>query len=148
MWYRVFGSNEAQIPPETLLEHLQVPGYFRGDDQGWFQVELAVQGDTIQVNRYLATEEGIRAELNNWAAWLEGNAAEPEPLMQHLISTTQVFVWKKQDDHQAQALCTALCQFLARETAGIYQIDGQGFFDRQGRLLAAETVPQGEQEQP
>ena len=45
---------------------------------------------------YLATEEGICAELNTWAAWVEATVGGPvqEGLMLHLISTRQLFVMR------------------------------------------------------
>jgi hypothetical protein len=78
LWYRVFGANESQPAPADLLAHLHgaglsVTGHFRGDDLGWFAAELVVAvGETpLQLERFLATEDGIRNELNTWAAWLE-----------------------------------------------------------------------------
>lgn len=136
MWYRVFGSNDSPIQPAALLAYVGVPGHFRGDDEGWFRVDLVLDPDcTLALDRYLVTEEGIRAELNNWAAWLEINAPEPAPLMQQMISTRQVFVWKQAGDERFNL---ALCHYLAQETVGLYQIDGQGFFAADGTLLVRD----------
>jgi hypothetical protein len=151
MWSRVFGTNDVPPEPAALLEHLHgvglpVHGRFRGDDQGWFDAQLVFDEDSppLQVERYLATEEGIRADLNSWAAWLE--TAEDNPhsaeLMQHVISTTQLFTLhcpEEEDDEGAiEPLRTALCRFLAGATGGVYQVDGQGFFAADGSLLVRE----------
>jgi hypothetical protein len=100
MWYRVFGTDAGPVPPASLLEHLhglgfEAAGHFRGDEQGWFQAELRLAEGraALQLERYLAEEEGIRDELNTWAAWLEEAADDPQrdDLMRHLIATAQLF---------------------------------------------------------
>jgi hypothetical protein len=150
-WYRVFGSNQVQPAPAALLELVRglgvpVTGAFRGDDLGWFRAELVVGDDAtaLPVERFLSSEEGIRAELNTWAAWLESAGSGPEHirLMQQLISTTQVFTLgpiAPEDEPALGPVCATLSRFLARETAGIYQADGQGFLAEDGRLLVPES---------
>jgi hypothetical protein len=150
MWFRVFGTNGRQPEPADLLEHLQalgfeVSGKFRGDDQGWFQAELWFGPDVpLLLSCYRAEEEGLRAELNTWAAWLETaeSTASHGPLMRHVIGTTQLFALELPASHrQAGPLylaCVALCRYLARETAGVYQADGEGFADADGALLLRE----------
>ncbi|HYT87247.1 MAG TPA: hypothetical protein VEL76_00875, partial [Gemmataceae bacterium] len=98
-WYRVFAANEVCPEPGALLAHLHglgltVTGRFRGDDQGWFRAELLLEEDAaIEVDCYLATEEGIRQELNTWAAWLETTPEGPlqDRLMLQVIGTRRVF---------------------------------------------------------
>jgi len=151
LWYRVFGTNDAQPEPAALLDHLQghgteVAGNFRGDDEGWFgaDVVFAAEATPLHLERYLAAEEGIRADLNSWAAWLETADYSPnhQPLMQHVIGTTQLFILRRPIDHAnevlVEELCLSLCQFLARATAGVYQVDDQGFFAADGTLLLQE----------
>ena len=151
MWYRVFGTNDERIEPAELLKHLHslgldVAGHFRGDDLGWFGAELVItEGETpLHLERFLATEEGIRAELNAWAAWLETCDYSPnhQRLMQHMVSTTQLFTVRKPMDHANEILvdkiCLALCRFLAQRMDGIYQVDNQGFFAADGDLLLQE----------
>jgi hypothetical protein len=146
MWYRVFGTNQVEPRPATLLEHLQAlgaeaTGKFSGDEQGWFRAELTTPAEntTLQLERYLVSEEGIRAELNNWAAWIETNEDNPHQgrLMQHMISTMQLFTLRPPARGAAER-CGEICRFLARETAGVYQVDGQGFFAADGTLLMSE----------
>jgi hypothetical protein len=150
-WFRVFGTNDAQPVPGALLEHLHerdlpVRGHFRGDDQGWFQAELVLPGATasVQLERFLATEDGIRDELNTWAAWLETAGDNPHHgrLMQHMVSTTQMFTLFRSEDQGAatllQQVCINVCQYLACATAGVYQVDNQGFFTPEGELLLQE----------
>jgi hypothetical protein len=151
LWYRVFGSNDAQIPPAALLEHLagfgsKATGRFRGDDRGWFHAELALpeEGGQIELERYLAEEEGIRDELNTWAAWLETQEDNPQHgrLMQHVIASRQVFTLHLAETAEGGAegagVCQSLCRFLAAQTAGVYQVDGQGIFAADGALLVKE----------
>jgi hypothetical protein len=151
LWYRVFGTNDAQPVPAALLEHLRslgidVTGNFRGDDQGWFGAELGFATDAtpVHLERFLSTEEGIRNDLNSWAAWLETADYSPNHrrLMGHVISTTQLFTLRRPIDHPNEILvdrvCVGVCQYLARETAGVYQVDDQGFFAPDGALLLQE----------
>jgi hypothetical protein len=150
-WFRVFGTNDAQPEPARLLEEARrlnpdVSGRFRGDDLGWFRADLALAGEEppLPVERFLSSEDGIRAELNTWAAWLE-ETGRPEavPLMQHMVSTTQVFTLGPLDpdaDLTVESLCAGLCRFLAKETAGVYQVDGQGFFTADGALRVPEDA--------
>jgi hypothetical protein len=73
-------------------------------------------------------------------------AAEPNPyqtwLMQQLISTTQLFTleqpWEGGKGTPVERVCLEVCRFLAGETAGVYQIDHQGFFAADGKLLVEE----------
>ncbi len=97
-WYRIFGGNDAQPAPAALLEHLQgiaagARGDFTGDDAGWYAAVIHAGGMALDLERFLVTEEGIRAELNNWAAWLETCADNPNhaPLMERVIQTRQLF---------------------------------------------------------
>ena len=148
-WYRVFGTNDAPVEPARLLEEARrlepdVSGRFRGDDLGWFRADLVVpdEDEPVPVERYLSGEEDIRRLLNTWAAWLE-ETGRPEAvrLMQHMISTTQVFTLGPLDpdaDPALDQLCTGLCRFLARATAGVYHVDGGGFFAPDGTLLVPE----------
>jgi hypothetical protein len=150
LWYRVFGSNDAEPTPEALLGHLlglelSVKGDFRGDERGWFAAQLHVgAGTPVHLERFEAGEEGIRAELNTWAAWLETCDYSPlsVPLMEKVIQTRQLFTLRRPVDHADDVLvekvCEALCCFLAEATVGIWQADDQGFFAADGTLLLAE----------
>lgn len=163
-WYRVFGTNDVQPEPAALLESIrglelgyEVAGNFRADDDGWFRAELEITCTATSVltiyhppvplivERYLAKEEGLRAELNTWAAWVETIEVNPNHgwLMQHLISTTQLFIFRGSPDvHRVllmEPLCLTLCQFLARETAGVYQVDNHGFYGPDGTLLLEDA---------
>jgi hypothetical protein len=145
--HRVF-SAQARLPePGALLEFVNsggptTTGSFRGDDRGWFAVQLtSATGLELQVERFLADEEGIRAELNSWAAWLETMENRPPipALMVRVVTAAQVFTVVQpvradnvQCDSQA---CQMLCQYLASQTDGVYQLDGRGFFGGAGELL-------------
>jgi hypothetical protein len=150
-WYRVFGTDEAEPAPGLLLEyfhHKGVPltGHFRGDDQGWFEVGLvfAPGAEEVHVDRFVSTEEGIRGELNAWAAWLETVEDNPHAcrLMQLMTETRQVFTFCRpaagDDEEATDPLGIELCRFLAQETGGVYQVDGLGFFAADGSWLVPE----------
>jgi hypothetical protein len=147
VWYRVFGDS-ASVEPADLLEALHqrgVPatGRFRGDDEGWFQAALHLLPDAapILLDRYLAQEADVRHELNTWAAWLETTAEHPQRdrVLYHIIAAQQVFTAQvlEMDEELAEA-CLLLCRALAARCAGVYQVDGQGFFSAAGELLVAE----------
>ncbi len=151
MWFRVFGTNDVQPDPAALLEHLKglgvaVPGHFGGDQHGWFRVDFpyADGSPPLRMERYLVGEDEIRDDLNAWAAWLETQEEHPNVprLMQHMISTKQVFTLRcprdAHDEQVVRTLCVGVCQFLARQTAGVYQIDTCGFFAPDGRELLRE----------
>src|SRR5436190_15140111 len=138
MWYRVFGTNDAQPQPAALLEPLhqlglEVAGHFHGDDQGWFRADFvgADEDEPIRLERFSSKEDDIRADLNSWAAWLETMADNPHHgrLMQHVIGTTQLFTLELpvDGDDAAYQVCTEICKCLARITAGVYQVDNEGF---------------------
>ncbi len=151
MWFRVFGTNDCQPEPPALLAHvrgrgIEVTGVIKYDDLGWLRIELifGTADATWYLERFLAKEEGIRGELNTWAAWLETREDEPNHtgLMQHMISTTQLFTLSAAGEDEGPELvgrlCLALCQYLARVTAGVYQVDYEGFFAADGTLLLPE----------
>ena len=156
-WYRVFGRNDFPVDSPALLEWLRARepdaiGHFRGDELGWFEARIDIPSlsSPLIVDRFLTNEDDIRGELNTWAAWLEstGETAEHARLMQQVISTAQLFTLhqgldddaeESEDSHHIQTLCLNLCQFLARSTDGIYQIDGRGFYTADGKLLVAEA---------
>jgi hypothetical protein len=142
-WHRVFGTTAAHPEPAAVLaglsaRGLEATGHFRGDERGWFAAELCAPGGAVEVECYLADEEGIRDELNTWAAWLESAAPDHPELMQHMIATTRLFTIHPADDADAEPLCVALCRLLAEMTAGVYQSDGRGFFAADGTPLVAE----------
>jgi hypothetical protein len=148
-WYRVFGASAVEPAPAALLEMLQgiqagATGRFSGDSEGWFKAELAFppESGTIVVGRFLSSEDGIREELNSWAAWIETNEGNPyrDRLMRHMIGTAQVFtLLPSTDDDVPASVCVAMSRFLARATDGVYQVDRHGFFAADGSLLFAEA---------
>ena len=98
-------------------------------------------GRPITVERFGADEEGIRAELNSWAAYLETHESSPHhlPLMERTIQSRQLFTVERPDDEASSArLCEALCRHLAGQTGGFFQVDEQGFFAADGTLLVGE----------
>jgi hypothetical protein len=147
MWWRVFGLTDTEPAPAALLEHLHAEGLpvtasFRGDDLGWTGGELTLpDGTAVQLERYLTKEDDLRDELNTWAAWLETREQEPRrhELMQHVIGTRQLMTLRAPPDTEPLGrLCVTVCGFLARQTEGVYQADGRGFFAADGTLLLRE----------
>jgi len=151
MWFRVFGTRETAPEPADFLKHLNdfgapVPGHFGGDDQGWFHVDFEYEpGATpLRLNRYLVVEEDLRDELNAWAAWLESLDEHPNTvkLMQKVIGSQQLFTLEcprdRFEEEPVRTLCLQVCQYLAQETDGVYQIDRQGFFAANGKQLVSE----------
>jgi hypothetical protein len=150
LWYRVFGGNNVEPAPGAILAHLNglgavVTGRFRGDADGWFEADLLVADTTaLHLERFLAAEEGIRAELNSYVAWLETREGSPQQgaLIARVVQTVQLFTLERPDGpgdgELLDRLGGGLCRFLAGVTAGVYQVDGEGFFAADGALLLGE----------
>ena len=151
MWYRVFGRGAEEPAPAMLAAHLHVAGlavepHFKGDDLGWVSGELRLPGlnTPVQLNRYLASEDEIRDDLNAHAAILETCDYSPNsgPLMERVIQTQQLIVLRKPldafDEVALEKMLIESCRFLAAATDGVYQIDGQGWFTATGERLVEE----------
>jgi hypothetical protein len=150
MWYRVFCRTDAEVPAADLVAHLQRPGrpvrgHFRGDDLGWTAAEFSLgSGSPVHVERYLTGEDDLRDDLNTWAAWLETQAHEPNHarLMEHVIQSRQLVTVRRPVDSPNEAavedVCRAVCRRLAEGADGVYQVEGDGWFGRDGELLLKE----------
>src|SRR5947209_9139883 len=135
MWLRVFGTHDIQPDPVAVSSLLEGVGAairadFHGDDTGWLRAEIVFAPTTpVYIERFLSSEEGIRAELNAWAAYLETCDYSPKfgQLMEHMIQTKQLFTIRRPFDASNEVLveniCGGLARFLARTTNGVYQID-------------------------
>jgi hypothetical protein len=113
-WYRVFCASEA-TPADTC-------GCLAG-----------------AVHHYRADEEGIRAELNSWAAYVETFEQAPRhrELMERVIQSKQLFYFEEPSPSAREA-CVRLSRHLARLAGGFYHVEDEGFFDADGTLLIAE----------
>lgn len=151
MWYRVFGKLESESSPAALTASLRAAGlavepHFKGDDLGWTsgELRLAGGGTPILLERYLASEDDIRDDLNAYAAELETCDYSPNhlPLMEHAIQTKQLIVLRSPLDTPNEVIAEQIllhaCQFLATQTEGVYQIDGRGWFAANGELMLQE----------
>jgi hypothetical protein len=149
-FYRIFGSIDV-IPAvrdvERCLAAAGVQARFSWETEGeaWYRAEIALaEPAPLVLERWLAEEEGIRGELNAWAAYLETCESSPEHvvLMERAIQTRQLFTLSRPEDQgdeaQAEHACAALCRHLAQATQGFYQADGAGFFAADGTLLVPE----------
>jgi hypothetical protein len=150
MWYRVFCRSEAEVEPTHLLARVQTPGrpvtgQFRGDELGWTAAELTVgSGSPVFAERYLTGEDGLRDDLNTWAAWLETQDHEPNHrrLMERVIQSRQLVTVRRPVDHSNESsvedVCRILCQALAAAADGVYQVEGDGWFAADGQRLLTE----------
>ncbi len=148
MWYRVFGTSDAGLEPGSLLGMMNASSYpvrarFGVDDAGWYQAEIIREDadEVYDLQRYFAEEEGIRDDLNTWAASVElVDSLHQTSLMQHFISTSQLFTLHATQGQPDEQFCRRLCQLLARATEGIYQVDGWGYYSASGDFLAPEEA--------
>lgn len=151
MWYRVFGRSADEVTPAALAEHLHAAGlpvepHFRGDDLGWTSGELRLPGlgTPVMLDRYLTTDDDLRADLNAAAADLETRDYSPNNvgLMERVIQTKQLVVVRKPiaaaDEVTLERLLVETCRFLAAGCDGVYQIDGDGWHAADGGLLVQE----------
>lgn len=151
MWYRVFGKSETEPSPAVLAASLHeqsliVEPHFKGDDLGWTAGEFRFPngGTPIYLERFLASEDEIRTDLNAFAAELETCDYSPNHrmLMERAIQTKQLFIIRSPLDSPnelfAERILTHTCQLLAKLTDGVYQIDGRGWFAANGELLLQE----------
>lgn len=146
MWYRVFCRSDAEVKPGDLLSTVgAVTANFRGDDLGWTAAEVSVgSGSPIRVERYLTAEDGLRDELNNWAAWLEAQDHEPNHarLMEHVIQARQLVTVRKPVDcpneSSVEDVCLAICRTLCDRADGVYAVEGDAWYAADGRKLLQE----------
>jgi hypothetical protein len=150
LWYRVFGRSSAEVPPDRIRQSLarlavRIDCDFISEEGIWVRAELRFASSTpLHLERFRSEEEGIRAELNSWAAFLETCDYDPKhaSLMERVIQTRQLFTLRRPVDHAdevlVERLCVGLCRFLASETDGVWQADDEGFFAADGVLLLRE----------
>ncbi|HJZ89460.1 MAG TPA: hypothetical protein VKE40_01220 [Gemmataceae bacterium] len=150
MWYRVFCRSADEVPPAAILgklrdEALPVEGRFRRDDLGWTAGELAIgKGAPVYLERYLATADSIRDDLNTWAAWLETLDYSPNntSLMELVIQTQQLVIIRKPLDHsnevEVDRVCRAVCLFIAASADGVFQVEDDGWYAADGGLILKE----------
>jgi hypothetical protein len=149
VWHRVFAAKEEAPTPAELSNWIKnlnpsALAAFHGDDLGWFRAELrnCDPGAAIEIERYVTREDGIRPELNTWAGWLEslGDKGPGVTLMPEIIAAQQLFTVRRAQEDSAgkDDALVQICQWLAGFTAGVYQVDGRGFFSTEGELLVAE----------
>jgi hypothetical protein len=147
LFYRVFGRGDGVPSAEQLCRQVGgelQPSLPAGGDV-WYRLEIGLgPGGSLTLERYTAEDEGFRAELNTWAAYLETCDYSPHhsALMEWVIQSKQLFILRQPidcpDEARAERCCRDLCQYLARQCQGIYQIDEVGFHDTAGHLLVAE----------
>lgn len=150
MWQRIFLAEALPVDAEELLESVRAAGFriaaqFRRDEQGWFE-GLLVEEDSeaaVEIRRYLAGEDGIRQELNGWAAWVEEILPEEEatPWLIRFIGAKEVVTLRcleEGDPEAAAPLMDCLARSVAAAGGGFRQVDGVGLLDAAGNLLVRE----------
>lgn len=143
MWCRVFGQAEASVDPGEFLDFLGtyrgfIQAHFDSDAQGWFHAHLVTAANTYRVEVFHA-DEGIRDDLNSWAAWLELH--EAFAWMRPVIATQRLFTLHPEQPHDEAVdrdFLREVSQFLAAKTAGCFQVDGLGFFNPAGHLVVPD----------
>lgn len=149
LWYRVFSRSDAKIDPNSFLEYLHNTNYpvqakFLKDEQGWFEATFAFEENELTLQRYLTIEKGVRAELNAFAAWIESQETDLNQmeLMERVIAAPQIFAFELPEEQanieKVRAFCYHVVKFLARETEGLMQVDGEGVYDEEGTFLIPE----------
>jgi hypothetical protein len=150
MWSRVFGSVADEPCPAPLVERLAIAGlavvpHFKGDDLGWTTGELhLVGGSPVLLARFLTAEDELRDDLNAYAAELETMDYDPNHrmLMERVIQSQQLITIREPVDHADEVrldrLIDETLRFLAERTAGVYQVDGGGWFAADGAKLLTE----------
>jgi hypothetical protein len=144
-WHRVFAARETMPEPAGVEARLAGLGAaarvgWAASAGGWYRAEIALgDGPPLVLERWLADEEGIRAELNAWAGWLETCEASPhhQALMERVIQCRQLFTLARPEEENG-GVCVALARYLAEVTGGVYQVDGGGFFAADGTLQVRE----------
>lgn len=149
LWYRVFGRSDCEVTRDAIWcclaeEGATVAADFTGDG-AWVRAEVRFAPSTpLHLERFTADEEGIRAELNAWAAFLEtcDYEARHAELMERVVQTRQLFTLRRPIDAAnevlVERLCVSLCRLLAEQTDGVWQADDEGFFAANGTLLLQE----------
>jgi len=147
-WLRVFARGESAPPLEHLHLELRrrwpdLETSFQYDDEGWLECRLqiaAARPPTI-LRRYTRAADDIRGELQSWAAWIESQppSEQRQPLMEHVMTAQQAFTLEVPGEPDESELALAVARYLARAAEGVCQVDGEGFYDAQGRLLLAEN---------
>jgi hypothetical protein len=150
MWYRVFCRLDAIPTAAELLAALQsaglsVRGQFRGDDLGWTAAAITLgPGTPVQVERYLTDADDLRDDLNTWAAYLETLDYSPNSgrLMEHVIQSRQMVTVRKPLDHpnevEAERACETIVRLVAARGDGVYQVEGDGWYDDKAELVLKE----------
>ena len=150
LWMRVFALSEATPNPVSLAELVSklLPGttcHFGADGNGWFSLEMRPPtGGPILLDRYGVQEEGIRHDLNTWAAWVEtcDSCDEAPALMERIIQSQQFITMRRSldtpDESGVERLCSGICRHLATCLDGIWQSDDEGLSSADGTLLLRE----------
>ena len=145
MWYRIFSVTPEEVGPAVIAEHLHAHGrkvepHFKGDEFGWISGELKLPaGGIVRLDRYLTEEDGIRSELNAFAAEIEDleESQRSARLMEIVIGTKQLVAISKEEDTGAEVdqTCEETARFLTKQSQGVLFIEDRGWFGPDGEEL-------------
>jgi hypothetical protein len=150
-WIRIFGTNNWRPRASALVEHLLRAGFridsdVLGDDDDWEQVTLEDPGTEapVMLERMPPDSAEVCDEVEPLLEALErmDDVVDVDQIEDVLRQTRQLFIVGipsgLHSDETVERLSTTLSQFLAQQTKGIYQVDGEGFYDAKGMLLLEE----------
>jgi hypothetical protein len=137
MWCRIFAACDEPPDLDALRRELGVTVESGGEGPQWFWADVSKNSARVRLERYTTDEQGLRAELNAWAATAEATDDTPATagLMEKIIQARQLITVEGEDGDE---LAGAVARWLARRTQSVWQMDGQGFFGPDGELLLRE----------
>lgn len=136
-WIRVFAASDAVPDAAGLAARRAGEAPPAATDAPWYRLDLGgPDGPSVVLERWLADEEGVRAELNGWAGHLETFAPDRQAvaLMERTIQARQLITLQADDE----AAGVRLARSLASLTGGFYHVEDVGFFAADGTMLLAE----------
>jgi hypothetical protein len=150
-WIRVFGTNDhvpraSDVMGYVLRCGLTIESEVLGEDAAWEQLLLRHEFDSepVMLERLSPDDPELADEVEPLLDWL-GGAAAPDPdmaLRRILQRARQIYIVGVPDSAQIGTpggqLTILLARFLCRFTEGTYQVDHEGFYDPQGKLLVRD----------
>lgn len=150
LWCRAFARSDKSPDPVAIAAlamsiHPGTTCHFGADQAGWFSCEVRLpDGAAISLDRFPVTEEGVRRDLNTWAAWVEtcDYSDRAGELMERVIQSAQFFTLRlpvaAADDLAVDKLARGICLHLAGDLDGLWQVDGDGLYDASGDKVLQE----------
>jgi hypothetical protein len=144
----IFGTHATAPAPDAVLALARrffpkAAMTIEEGEPGWNALHLRLNEQYhFSLYRFRRDEKDIRGELQAWAAAIEEQVEQPEQdVLLRQVATAQQIIefWVESIQEDAQSFAFVLCQYLATTTAGVFHIDGRGYFNTQGELLLLAT---------